>query len=84
MDTSRRPPRPIFFGLRLEATPASYEVLFLAELDSDHRIAAVPFRDDPSADPDPMRLGFIEFTQLEPDEMEKLRTSAELIDRNQT
>jgi hypothetical protein len=83
MNTSGRPFRPIYFGLRLEATPPSYEVLFLAELDSDHRIAAVQFRDDPAVDPDPLRLGFVEFTRLQPDEIERLRMSAELVDRTQ-
>jgi hypothetical protein len=83
MRTSPRLFRPIFFGLRLEASPPSYEVLFPAELDSDHRIAVVPFQDDPFVGPDAMRQGFIEFTRLEPDEIERLRESAESIDRTQ-
>jgi len=81
MVTGRKSPRPILFGLRLDADPASYEILFLADIDSDHRIALVPFSEDPLTAADPLRLAFAEFSRLDPREAERYRRSAELIER---
>ena len=79
-----RPARPILFDVRLDATPPSYEILFLAELDSDHRIAQVPFVEVPASPANAFQHAFGEFRRLSDDDVGRLRTRAELIDRTRT
>lgn len=77
----KNPPRPILFDLHLDALPPSYEILFMAELDSDHRVARVPFKELPASEALAFSHAFSEFQQLTEDDIDRHRRASTLIDR---
>jgi hypothetical protein len=76
-----KPSRPILFDVHLDANPPSFEILFLAELDSDYRIAQVPLRELPASRAIAFQHAYSEFEQLTPSELDQLRKRSELVDR---
>lgn len=75
--------RPIFFGLKKDAEPAAFSVLFPGvEVDSDHRVADVALTRVGSNDEETQQIAYEEFLGLTPQQLDRLRRSAAMIDRD--
>ena len=72
--------RAIIWGVRLGDPPPSYEILFLAQLDDDHRVVRLPFQNPPQ---DETRAFIAAREELDRRQaLIELARSAELLDRS--
>ncbi len=77
-------PRPIVWGVFLNESPPCFEILFLAQLDDDHRVARVPFTAAvPLGTPEreAMQIAREELDQVPVERINEIARSAQLIDR---
>ena len=80
-----KPLNPIIWGVRLDDEPPCFEILFLARLDDDHRVARVPFAVPPRAgtpERDALMAARKELDRLSSEAVIALARAAELTDRS--
>ena len=74
--------RAIIWGVRLGDPPPSYEILFLAQLDDDHRVVRLPFQNPPQNETQAFTAARKELDHLPRQALIELARTAELLDRS--